>query len=187
MHEDVFLNNQFLLAMPNMADPLFNGSVTYVCQHNDAGALGITVNRYGTMTIGEVLEQMKIPCPDEDLAARKVLRGGPVNPDRGFVLHRGGPDWNASFQVTDEITLTTSKDILEAMAQGEGPADALLALGYAGWAAGQLDQEMLENAWINTDADLDILFNCPMDDRWRRAASQIGIELKNLTGLSGHA
>ncbi len=182
-----YLNDQFLIAMPGLKDPNFAKAVTYVCQHNESGALGITINRASDLKVGDVLKQLKIECSDEDWASQPVLVGGPVHQDRGFVLHRTSGDWTSSFPVTSTIALTTSKDILEALAAGRGPDKAILALGYAGWAPGQLESEILQNSWLSTQADVEILFDSPLDDRWQRAAAGLGIDIHTLTGAAGHA
>ena len=183
-----YMSNQFLIAMPGMEDPNFSRSVTYVCQHNDSGALGITINRSSDLTVGDVLEQLEIKVESPRWADEPVLIGGPVHQDRGFVLHnRSGDEWNSSFTVTPEIALTTSKDILEAMAQGSGPEQAILALGYAGWSAGQLETEILQNAWLHTSLDTQILFDSPLTERWHEAAAALGVDIDMLTGAAGHA
>lgn len=187
MTETVYLSDHLLIAMPGLEDPNFSRSVTYVCQHNDSGALGITINRPSDLTIGDVLEQMGIDCSNVSWGEQKVLIGGPVHQDRGFVLHGGNKEWNSTYPVSSEISLTTSKDILHALAEGNGPAESLLALGYAGWGAGQLEDEILQNSWLSTQADSQILFHAPLDDRWQRAAARIGIDIQTLSGAAGHA
>ncbi len=188
MDGSAYLNDQFLIAMPGLEDPNFSRAVTYLCQHNDAGALGITINRASELMVGDVLDQLKIDCEDEAWGDQPVLVGGPVHQDRGFVLHReNGQQWKSSFSVTPEITLTTSRDILEGLAAGNGPEHSLLALGYAGWGAGQLESEMLSNSWLSCDADARILFDAPLDDRWQHAAANLGVNIETLTGVAGHA
>lgn len=188
MDGSAYLSDQFLIAMPGLEDPNFSRAVTYVCQHNEAGALGITINRASELTVSDVLEQLNIDCKEESWGSQHVLVGGPVHQDRGFVLHReNGQKWKSSFPVTPDITLTTSRDILEGLASGEGPELALLALGYAGWGAGQLESEMLSNSWLSSDADDQILFQAPLDDRWHHAAARLGVNIETLTGIVGHA
>ena len=182
-----YLNDQFLIAMPGLKDPNFAKAVTYVCQHNESGALGITINRPSDLCVGDVLKQLKIDCGDDQWASQPVLVGGPVHQDRGFVLHAGDGEWTSSFPVTSSIALTTSKDILEALADGRGPDKAILALGYAGWAAGQLESEMMQNSWLSTAASIEILFDSPLDDRWQNAAADLGVDIQTLTGAAGHA
>lgn len=188
MDGSAYLNHQLLIAMPGLDDPNFSRAVTYICQHNESGALGITINRPAELTVSEVLEQLDIKCTDHQWGSQQVLVGGPVHQDRGFVLHReNGQTWKSSFPVTPDITLTTSTDVLHALASGTGPDLALLALGYAGWGAGQLESEILSNSWLNSDADDQILFEAPLVDRWHHAAASLGINIETLTGQAGHA
>lgn len=181
------LANQLLIALPALADPQFARSVALVCQHDDDGAMGVVVNRASEYTLGEVLQQMGIDSDDEALCAQIVLVGGPVHPERGFVLHDGDRMWDSTLAVTDSLYLTTSRDVLEAMAKGEGPANAVIALGCAGWGAGQLEQELIENTWLTVPADAELLFGTPLDQRWHVAAGRIGIDMVNLADYSGHA
>lgn len=183
-----FLGNHFLIAVPGMNDPNFSRSVTLVCQHNEEGAMGLMLNRTSEYTLGDVLEQMQIQTEDEALAASPVLVGGPVQPERGFVLHdAGGPDWDSTFLVSPTLCLTTSRDILAAMARGEGPRQALIALGYAGWGEGQLETELQDNAWLTVEADRAILFETPLEQRWNASARLMGVDLSLLTAYAGHA
>ncbi len=188
MDGSAYLSDQLLIAMPGLDDPNFSRAVTYVCQHNESGALGITINRASELTVIDVLDQLHIDCLDADWGSSNVLVGGPVHQDRGFVLHReDGQKWKSSFPVTEQFTLTTSRDILEGLASGQGPDQALLALGYAGWGAGQLEAEMLSNAWLSSDADEQILFKSALDDRWHHAAAKLGVNIEMLTSSAGHA
>ncbi|WP_049726934.1 YqgE/AlgH family protein [Wenzhouxiangella marina] len=173
--------------MPGMEDPNFTRGVTLLCQHNDEGALGITINRPSDFTLKDVLEQIGIECHDESLAERRVYEGGPVHPERGFVLHSGRPDWDSSMQVGPGIAVTTSRDILEAIAEGAGPDKFLLALGYAGWGAGQLEDEMRDNAWLNVMARAEIVFDLPVEQRWASAVASLGIDVDSLQPAGGHA
>jgi putative transcriptional regulator len=182
-----YLNNQFIIAMPNLADPTFFHTVTYLCQHSDGGALGIVINRSTNMKLGDIFKQMKIPVTSETAAQSIVFAGGPVQQERGFVLHPTGGEWDMSIEVSDTISLTTSRDVIEAIALGEGPKSYLVALGYAGWSEGQLEKEMLDNAWLNSPFGIKILFDTPIDQRWSAAANQIGININRLTVPAGHA
>jgi putative transcriptional regulator len=182
-----YLNNQFIIAMPNLDDPYFFHTVTYLCQHNDHGALGIVINRSANMKLGDIFTQMKIPVTSETAAQAIVFAGGPVQQERGFVLHPTGGEWDMSIEVSDSISLTTSRDVIEAIALDKGPESYLVALGYAGWSEGQLEQEMLANAWLNSPFGKQILFETPIDLRWRAAADQIGININTLTIPAGHA
>ena len=182
-----YLQQQFLIAMPSMADPNFSRSVTLVCEHNEKGALGITVNRKSGFTLGELFFQLKIPCENTVISSRTVLEGGPVNPDHGFVLHSPSAGYDSSLEVNSEIMVTTSRDILEAIACGHGPEDYLVALGYAGWGDGQLEWEMRQNAWLSVPADKEILFESSLQNRWQNAISKLGIDVSDLHGVGGHA
>lgn len=186
MNQVTYLNNQFIIAMPSLADPNFFHSVTYLCQHNEEGALGIVINRPAEMTLGEIFKQMKIPVTSSSAAKTLVFTGGPVQQERGFVLHTTGGSWDASMVVSESVSLTTSRDVIEAIASGKGPEQYLVALGYAGWGQGQLEQEILANAWLNTPYSKQILFDTPIDVRWRDAAGQIGIDINQLTTQAGH-
>jgi putative transcriptional regulator len=182
-----YLEQQFLIAMPGMVDPNFARGVTLLCQHNDEGALGITINRPSEVTLGEVFDQIGIDWEDETLEKVVVYEGGPVHPERGFVLHSGPPVWESSMRVGAGISVTTSRDILEAIARGEGPEKYLMALGYAGWGAGQLEDEMRDNAWLNVMAKADILFDHPVEQRWEQAVASLGIQVESLQPAGGHA
>lgn len=182
-----YFDQQLLIAMPSLSDPNFNRGVTLMCQHNAEGALGITINRQSDLTLMDVLAQLDIRCENEDVGRRPVFEGGPVHQERGFVLHTPGGSWESSMEVAPGIMVTTSRDILEAIARGDGPDKYLVALGYAGWGAGQLEDEIKENAWLNTPADSAIVFDLPVDDRWNRAVSSLGIDVSTLQPSGGHA
>lgn len=179
--------NQFLIAMPGLNDPAFARTVTYVCQHTAEGALGIIVNRPSDMTLGDIMLQMSIEVTDPAIHAIPVYHGGPVHPERGFVLHEPLGHWDSTMNISPEVTLTTSRDILEALSVGEGPQRVLIALGYAGWAQGQLEREMAENAWLNTPASSTVLFDRPSTQRWKAAAGLLGVNIGLLTLQAGHA
>ncbi len=181
-----YLNNQFIIAMPTLVDNNFAHTVTYLCQHNSEGALGIVINRTTGMKLDEIFKQMDIKVTSLAASETVVLAGGPVQQDRGFVLHTGSGDWHASMPVSDSVSLTTSRDVLEAIAVGEGPEHYLIALGYAGWGEGQLEKEILDNAWLNTPCGNNILFDTPINQRWNAAAEQIGIDINKLTTPAGH-
>ncbi len=181
-----YLNNQFIIAMPTLADPNFFHTVAYLCQHNEEGALGIVINRSAEMQLGEIFKQMHIRVTSPVAAQTPIFAGGPVHPERGFVVHTACGEWDASLPVSKSISLTTSRDILEAIAVDEGPERYLIALGYAGWGEGQLEKEIMENAWLNTPCGESILFDMPIEMRWRAAAGQIGIDINQLTMPAGH-
>ena len=187
MGATVNLTHHFLIAMPNMADPNFAHTLTYVCEHNPDGALGLVVNRPIEMTLSSLFEQIELPLPDRTLRTTPVLFGGPVQVDRGFVLHRPLGNWQSTLAISDDLGLTTSKDILEAVGRGEGPADLLVSLGYAGWSAGQLEQELAANAWLTVAADTGVLFELPPEDRLPAAMKLLGVDLSQLSEDVGHA
>jgi putative transcriptional regulator len=182
-----YLNNQFLIAMPAMDDPNFAQTVTLVCEHSDRGALGIVINRTLPMTLGEVFDQLGLDATRSRVNDQPVLQGGPVQTERGFVLHSPTGSWESSLPFSERMHLTTSRDILDALAAGEGPASAVIALGYAGWEAGQLEEEMARNAWLTVPADERVVFATPVDQRWRAAARLLGVDLFTLSSDAGHA
>jgi putative transcriptional regulator len=180
------LTNQFLIAMPSMADPFFARTVTYLCQHNEEGALGIIINRPLRLTLKDIIEQMDIDFHNDALSDLPVYFGGPVQPERGFVLHEPVGEWKSTLKISDSLWLTTSRDILEAISRGDGPHQLLLALGYAGWGEGQLEREMVENAWLNAEAEQSIIFNLPAAHRWKAAAGLMGVDIALLSSQVGH-
>jgi putative transcriptional regulator len=179
--------NHFLIAMPAMADPRFSQTLTFVCEHNADGALGIVVNKPTEMTLSSLFEQIEVPLVDEELRRAPVHFGGPVQVDRGFVLHRPLGNWQSTLAVDDDVGLTTSKDVLEAFARGDGPRDLIISLGYAGWSAGQLEEEIAQNAWLTVAADPDVLFETPAEARLSAAMRLLGIDYSRLSGDVGHA
>jgi putative transcriptional regulator len=187
MSASVNLTHHFLIAMPAMADPRFAHTLTFVCEHTDDGALGIVVNKPIDMTLSSLFEQISVPLGDTELRARQVLFGGPVQADRGFVLHRPLGNWQSTLAISDDLGLTTSKDVLEAVGRGEGPKDVLVSLGYAGWSAGQLEQELAANAWLTVEADSDVLFGLPAERRLPAAMGRLGIDFSRLSEGVGHA
>ena len=183
----VNLTNHFLIAMPNMADPYFSKSLTFICEHNEQGALGVVVNRPIDMTLQALLDQISIPLGEPRLKGIPVHFGGPVQIDRGFVLHRPLGAWQSTLAVNSEIGLTTSKDILQAVARGEGPQHILVTLGYAGWAPGQLEHELTQNAWLSVPANPDLMFNLAAEARLTAAMELLGVNFANLSEDAGHA
>lgn len=173
--------------MPGMADPNFITTVTLICEHNDDGALGIVINRPLDLTLAGLFEQLDVENPNPQAAARPVLMGGPVGPERGFVLHNPGATFENSLEVSSDIHLTLSRDVIDAMATGKGPEKSLVALGYAGWEPGQLESEMLANSWLNVPASPDIVFDTPFNDRWMSAARTLGIDISQISPDAGHA
>jgi len=181
------LTNQFLIAMPSLADPNFSQTVTYLCDHNEEGAMGIVINRPLDLDINELFSQLEVKVNQRPTSYIPIYQGGPVQTERGFVLHKEIGQWEASIEVTDNIAVTMSQDIIEAIAHDEGPKDYLIALGYAGWGQGQLEEELAANAWLNGPADPTIIFDTPIEQRWTASARHLGVELKNLSTDVGHA
>jgi putative transcriptional regulator len=181
------LTNHFLIAMPGLEDPNFSRTVTYICEHTEQGSMGIVINRPMELQLLTMLDQLDIKVENPGKASQPIYIGGPVQTDRGFVLHSGAKTWDSTLNITDGINVTTSRDILEAIARGDGPPASLVALGYAGWGSGQLEREMAENAWLSGPADAEILFQVPAAERWQAAARLLGVDLNLLSGEAGHA
>lgn len=181
------LTNHFLIAMPGLADPNFARSVTLICEHSDKGAMGIVINRTTELKLRDIFEQLDIPASDSRLADMPVFYGGPVQNHRGFVVHAPLGHWDATLPVTEHLGVSTSRDILEAIAENDGPERCLVALGYAGWAPGQLEREILENSWLYGPANDEILFSVPVENRWKEAARAAGVNLERLSTDTGHA
>jgi len=182
-----YLECQMLIAMPGMVDSNFVSSVTLLCQHNEAGAIGITINRLSNFSLGEIFSQLHIECDNDAIRTLPVLEGGPVAPDRGFVLHSPLEGYESSMEVGQEIMVTTSRDVLSDIAVGSGPEKYIVALGYAGWGGGQLENEMLANAWLSVSADTDIVFDMPLPSRFDEALGRLGIKIDRLHSEAGHA
>jgi putative transcriptional regulator len=213
------LENQFLIAMPSLGNDYFNKTVTYICEHNDEGAMGLIINMPVNITLHDLLKQIEEndneqasenktapkleKSPEENSASEKavpeeniflessleqlVLSGGPISQNRGFVLHRTQPGWKSSLALNDEIMITTSKDILLALGTNKAPEQFVVTLGYAGWGPGQLETELQANSWLTIDADNDILFNTPIEQRWQKATEKLGIDIAHLSLDIGHA
>ncbi|WP_019022679.1 MULTISPECIES: YqgE/AlgH family protein [unclassified Thioalkalivibrio] len=180
------LRDQFLIAMPSLNDGLFSHAVAYVCEHDAEGALGLVINQPTELTLRDLLQHVELE-PADYLPELPVFRGGPVQPEHGFVLHSSEQQWRATQPLTDQVSLTTSRDILEAINAGEGPQRVLITLGHAGWGPGQLESELGENAWLTAPSDTGILFETPPAERWSRAAELIGIDVNLISSASGHA
>jgi putative transcriptional regulator len=176
MGEANFLSNQLLIAMPSLTDSHFSQSVTLICEHSSRGALGIVLNKPLDMKLGDVLSQMKLDANSIAVGEQPVLRGGPVHGDRGFVLHRPGGAWDSTHKVSEVVQVTTSRDVLSAIALGTGPQDAFIALGYASWEAGQLEREVLDNSWLTLPMNERIVFELPFQDRWSAAWQTLGVD-----------
>jgi len=189
--EPISLANHFLIAMPAMTDPNFARTLTYLCEHNAGGALGIIVNRPLDLSLGTLFERVNIPLTPGETESKyrdlPVFFGGPVQPERGFVLHRPAGSWQSTLNVTSEIGLTSSRDILQAMSSDGEPSEILMSLGYSGWAAGQLEWELSQNAWLTVPADPAIIFNLPAEERLPAAMQLLGVDFANLSDVAGHA
>jgi putative transcriptional regulator len=183
----VDLTNHFLIAMPNMADPHFSRTLTFICEHNDQGALGLVVNRPIDMTLAALFERLNLDLKARGLQDMPVYFGGPVQTDRGFVLHVPRGEWSSTLPVRESIGLTTSRDILEAVGSGTGPEKIIVTLGYSGWAAGQLEHEILQNAWLTVEASEQIIFDLPPEERLPAAMELLGVSYASLSDEAGHA
>lgn len=187
MNSSICLTNHFLIAMPQLDDPNFFHSVTYICQHDSSGAMGVMINRPLELQLQEIFDHLQIGSSKHAVGTQPVYFGGPVQPNHGFVLHSPGKRWQGTMSISGEVALTASSDILHDIANDGGPQQALVALGYAGWGPGQLEEEMAQNAWLNVPADASIIFDRPFDQRWQAAASLLGIDLRLLSDDIGHA
>ncbi|WP_309625903.1 YqgE/AlgH family protein [Methylibium sp.] len=191
------LTNQFLIAMPGMTDDNFAGSVIYLCEHTERGALGLVINKPSDIKLGKLFEKVELSLDRTELAEQPVYLGGPVQTERGFVLHESGDDdaanidadgarYNSSLRIPGGMAMTTSKDVLEALASGAGPKRVLVTLGYAGWGAGQLEDEIARNGWITVGAKPELIFETPIEQRYDRALGLLGIDARMLSSEAGH-
>jgi len=181
------LRDHFLLAMPGIDSGIFSGSIAYICEHGEAGAMGIVLNQRLDLNLHEIFEHLEITTA-RSFKDEPVLAGGPVQVDHGFVLHPPGEeDWDATLRVTEDTHLTTSQDVLKAIATGAGPKAFVIALGYAGWSAGQLEEEIAGNSWLTLPANPQVLFDTPVERRVSAAASVLGIDMNLLSSEAGHA
>jgi putative transcriptional regulator len=185
------LTNQFLIAMPGMADETFAGTVVYLCEHSEKGALGLVINKPIDINLKNLFEKVELDLRHADLAAQPVFFGGPVQTERGFVLHEplgeGDTAYNSTLTIPGGLAMTTSKDVLEAMAEGAGPKKVLITLGCSGWQAGQLEDELGRNGWLTVGADPAVIFDTPIDKRYDRALSLLGFDPRMLSQEAGHA
>lgn len=182
------LKNHFIIATPNLQDPNFSRAVAYICDHSPEGAMAIIINFPLSIHLGEVFNNMDIDSQDPFLNDKSIFAGGPIQQERGFVLHLPCDEhWESSLELSDQISITTSKDILEAMADKHGPEKAIVALGYAAWGPGQLETELAENSWILSPASAEVLFNTPNDEKWKAAAALIGVDIERMSSQTGHA
>ena len=189
--QPINLTNQFLIAMPGMRDGNFAGAVVYMCDHNDKGALGLVINKPIDINLKHLFEKVDLSLERADLASTPVFFGGPVQTERGFVLHESldaeGGHYNSTLKIAEGLEMTTSRDVLEALSNGAGPRKVFITLGYAGWSAGQLEEELSRNGWLTVDAQPDIIFNTPVEQRYDKALSLLGIDRNFLMGQAGHA
>ena len=180
--------NYLLIAMPSMDDPYFSRSVTYICEHNEQGAMGLVINQPAGMSLKELINQTdEDAVVDDDKADNIVLAGGPVSQDRGFILHTTQPGWSASLALTSDIMVTTSKDILSSLGNSDAPDKSIVTLGYAGWSAGQLEEELRANSWLMVEADSELLFDTPIHKKWEAAVHKLGIDTWQIGPDVGHA
>jgi len=189
-----YLQSQLLIAMPSMGDPTFKQTVTLICQHNEEGCFGLTINRPIQITLDELFDQLHIGTKETIIKGKLALKGGPVQPDQGFVIHDTVPDadnftsiWENTLRINDDLAVTASRDILFDIARGKGPENYLLALGCASWTAGQIEQEVLDNAWLNCPSDNKILFDTPYEKRWNSAIDTMGFDVNLISHTAGHA
>ena len=185
--ENTSLTHHFLIAMPALNGSFFSQTVTYICDHNEDGAMGIVVNQPLDYTLKDIFQHMSLDPKTGTWPDDTVLSGGPVNRQQGFVLHRNEGKWDSTLEVTNNVCLTASKDIVLALAKGQAPKGAQFALGYAGWAPGQLEDELSDNSWLTMPATETILFDIPIEDRWAAAARHIGVDMNLISGTAGHA
>ncbi|WP_290868191.1 YqgE/AlgH family protein [Aquabacterium sp.] len=185
------LTNQFLIAMPGMGDGHFAGTVVYMCEHNDKGALGLVINRPTDINLQNLFEKVDLSLERDDLATRPVYFGGPVQTERGFVLHESlgddGGHYSSTMKIPGGLEMTTSRDVLEALSNGAGPRKVFITLGYSGWSAGQLEEELARNGWLTVDASPEIIFETPIEQRYDKALSLLGVDRNFLMGEAGHA
>jgi putative transcriptional regulator len=185
------LTNQFLIAMPGMGDGHFAGTVVYMCEHNDKGALGLVINRPTDINLQNLFEKVDLSLERDDLATRPVYFGGPVQTERGFVLHESlgddGGHYSSTMKIPGGLEMTTSRDVLEALSNGAGPRKVFITLGYSGWSAGQLEEELARNGWLTVDASPEIIFETPIEQRYDKALSLLGVNRSFLMGEAGHA
>ncbi|MEL7698003.1 MULTISPECIES: YqgE/AlgH family protein [Pantoea] len=185
------LQHHFLIAMPSLQDPFFKRSVVYLCEHNEEGAMGLIINKpMENLTVEGILKKLKISAEDRDPTIKldkPVFTGGPLAEDRGFILHSAQRTFTSSIRISDNTVITTSRDVLESIGTTSQPSNVLVALGYCAWEKDQLENELMENAWLTTPANSNILFQTPISERWREAARSIGVDIHNMASDAGHA
>lgn len=187
---DTFLTNQLLVSMPQLANPNFHQTVSLICQHNASGAIGVVINRLTNHRLGDVFEQLALPISSLERTDQPVFDGGPVNPELGLIIHASEDSesqWESSLEIGGGLWLTSSRDILSAIADGRGPDNVIFTLGYSGWGPGQLESEILQNSWFHAPADHSIIFDTDIEQKWCQAAKLLGIEYSQLSSQAGHA
>lgn len=185
--EPLSLANTFLIAMPGMTDPNFQRTVVYICEHNEHGAMGLIVNRPLDLHLVSIFKHVNIQCDHPEINHLPIVWGGPVNADQLFTLHQPAGEWESSLHLKNDIAITTSLDLLQNLSKNRGPADILVALGYASWEAGQLEAEIAANVWLTGPFAPDVVFKTQFEERWSAAAAALGIDLNNLSSDTGHA
>lgn len=183
------LTNNFIIAMPGLSDPIFEKSVSYICQHTSQGAMGLTINHPININFSHFLSKMDIKLEDDTLASTPIYLGGPIETQHGFILHSNDSDFydeSQTLKINEQISLSSSKELLSAIAQGKGPSQFLITLGYAGWIKDQLENEVLHNSWLNVISNNDIIFSTPANKRWEKAALMLGIDINLISAEVGH-
>jgi len=181
------LVDKCLIATPAIRDPLFASSLVYICEHSKEGSMGLVVNHQTSQTLGDIFIQLNIECPDEAIKRQPVFIGGPVQLEQGFVLHTTTANWQKTFEVSPDIHLTSSMDVLQAIADNRGPEDYLVILGYSGWESGQLESELQQNSWLTSSSGIELLFHKNSDDKWQMAFDTLGFDISKLSPVSGNA
>lgn len=181
------LVDKCLIATPAIKDPIFASSLVYMCEHSEEGSMGLVVNQETSQVLGDIFTQLKIECADESIRNQPVYIGGPVQLEQGFVLHSSDGDWQSSVEISSGIHLTSSLDILQAIARGKGPTDYLVILGFSGWASGQLESELQQNSWLTSTCNADLLFHEKPEDKWQVAFDSLGFDINSLSPVSGNA
>ena len=184
---DTSLVNKCLLATPAIKDPLFASSLVYMCEHNQSGSMGLVVNHPTDQNLDQIFDQLDIQCSDDNIRNQPLYIGGPVQLEQGFILHNDADDWQKTIEISSNIHLTSSIDILQAIAAGKGPTDYLVMLGFSGWSSGQLESELQSNSWLTTSANTDLLFHQSADDKWQVAFDTLGFDISRLSPVSGNA
>ncbi len=185
--EENNLVDKCLIATPAIKDPLFASSLIYMCEHSENGSMGLVVNHRTSQNLQDIFDQLGIDCEDESINQQPVFIGGPVQLEQGFILHTTAGGWQKSIEVSSDIYITSSIDILQAIAQNRGPKDYLVILGFSGWASGQLESELQQNSWLTSTSSAELLFHQNSDDKWQMAFDTLGFDISKLSPVSGNA